>query len=96
MTGVYAHVWEANGEALEWYAKRGFEAGEVDRGYYRRLKPDGARVVRRRVGVRDYLGVGGRVWGVGNGVGEEVVRENDGDDGDACGSKVKEPRRERP
>ena len=45
---VYAHVWEANTEGLEWYIKRGFavEDGIVE-GYYRRLKPDGARVVRR-------------------------------------------------
>ena len=45
---VYAHVWEANTEGLEWYIKRGFvvEDGIVE-GYYRRLKPDGARIVRR-------------------------------------------------
>lgn len=58
---VYAHVWEANEEALEWYMKRGFEVGgEVVVGYYRKLRPSGARVVRRRVGVRDWVGaVGG-------------------------------------
>lgn len=58
---VYAHVWEANEEALEWYKKRGFEVGEeVVVGYYRKLRPSGARIVRRRVGVRDWVGaVGG-------------------------------------
>ena len=47
---VYAHVWEANTEGLEWYIKRGFvvEDGIVE-GYYRRLRPGGARVVRRIV-----------------------------------------------
>ena len=41
--------------------KRGFEVGgEVVVGYYRKLRPSGARVVRRRVGVRDWVGaVGG-------------------------------------
>lgn len=53
---VYAHVWEANEDALEWYAKRGFVAEpSVVEGYYRKLRPSGARVVRRRVGVREYL-----------------------------------------
>ncbi|TGZ83427.1 hypothetical protein EX30DRAFT_155669 [Ascodesmis nigricans] len=47
---VYAHVWVENGEALEWYRRRGFvvEEGVVE-GYYRRLRPDGARVVRLRM-----------------------------------------------
>lgn len=53
---IYAHVWEANEEALEWYAKRGFEVEEeLVEGYYRKLRPSGARVVRRRIGVGDYL-----------------------------------------
>lgn len=67
MTSVYAHVWEANEEALEWYRRRGFVVGERVEGYYRRLKPQGARVVRRRVGgVGDWLGGtgrGGMEWG---------------------------------
>ena len=33
------------------------ESGVVE-GYYRRLRPKGGRVVRRRVGVVDYLGEG--------------------------------------
>ncbi|KAK4695875.1 hypothetical protein P7C71_g1961, partial [Lecanoromycetidae sp. Uapishka_2] len=53
---VYAHVWEANEEALEWYAKRGFVVEEqVVEEYYRKLSPSGARLVRRRVGVGDHL-----------------------------------------
>lgn len=36
---------------LEWYLKRGFEVrGEVVKGYYRRLRPGGARVVVMEVG----------------------------------------------
>ena len=55
VTGIYAHVWEANEEALEWYGKRGFEVGEeVVEGCYRKLRPSGAKVVRRRVGVGDW------------------------------------------
>ena len=55
---LYAHVWEANEEALEWYVKRGFEIEEkVMEGYYRKLRPSGARVVRRKVGVGDWLRV---------------------------------------
>lgn len=60
MKEIYAHVWEANEEALEWYLKRGFEVGgEVVEGYYRKLRPSGARVVMRRVWVGDWVGVGG-------------------------------------
>jgi ribosomal protein S18 acetylase RimI-like enzyme len=44
---VYAHVWEQNEDALEWYVSRGFVLEEIVQGYYRRLKPGGARVVRR-------------------------------------------------
>ena len=58
VTNIYAHVWEANQEALEWYERRGFIVqGEVVQDYYRRLKPSGARVVRRRIGVEDHLAV---------------------------------------
>ena len=58
VTSVYAHVWEANQEALEWYERRGFVAeGALVKDYYRRLKPSGARVVRRRIGVGDHLKV---------------------------------------
>lgn len=55
---VYAHVWEANEEGVEWYVKRGFVVvGGVVESYYRRLRPQGARVVRRRVGVGDWVRV---------------------------------------
>ena len=54
---IYAHVWEANTEALEWYEKKGFMIEEgVVVGYYRKLRPSGARIVRRRVG-------NGIIWG---------------------------------
>lgn len=44
---VTAHVHETNEEALRWYIARGFQVEEgVVRGYYRRLNPDGARIVR--------------------------------------------------
>lgn len=57
-TSIYAHVWEANSEALEWYERRGFAVeGDVVKDYYQRLKPSGARVVRRWIGVEDYLAV---------------------------------------
>jgi len=44
---VYAHVWVANTEAFEFYRKRGFDvtSGVTVTGYYRRLKPDAAKVV---------------------------------------------------
>ena len=73
VTSVYAHVWEANTDALEWYEKRGFEVEKgVVEGYYRKLRPTGARVVRRRLGVGNYLGV--KVEEVGGKAGGE--REN--------------------
>ncbi|RPB01808.1 hypothetical protein L873DRAFT_1834525 [Choiromyces venosus 120613-1] len=53
---VYAHVWEMNGEGIGWYCRRGFEVGGLVEGYYRRLRPGGARVVRRRVGVGEWVG----------------------------------------
>ncbi|KAA8892993.1 acyl-CoA N-acyltransferase [Sphaerosporella brunnea] len=47
---VYAHVWQENRDALEWYRKRGFVVDEgVVEGYYMRLKPGGARIVRLRI-----------------------------------------------
>ena len=65
---MYAHVWEANTDALEWYGKRRFEIEKgVVEGYYRKLRPTGARVVRRRLGVGDHLGVGEVVGGEGFG-----------------------------
>ena len=46
VVSISAHVWESNTEALEWYAKRGFERVEFVDGYYRRLRPGGAWLVR--------------------------------------------------
>lgn len=44
---VTAHVHEANEDALKWYAARGFKLQDgVVEGYYRRLKPSGAKIVR--------------------------------------------------
>lgn len=53
---VSAHVWEKNEEGRAWYKARGFEEVGRMEGYYRRLKPGGAVVVRRVVEVRDGLG----------------------------------------
>ncbi|KAL9629947.1 MAG: hypothetical protein Q9164_006649, partial [Protoblastenia rupestris] len=56
ITSVYAHVWEANEDALSWYLNRGFSVdGGIIQGYYRRLRPGGARVLRRGIGVNEYL-----------------------------------------
>jgi ribosomal protein S18 acetylase RimI-like enzyme len=53
---VTAHVWEANEEGLEWYKKRSFEILGKEEGYYRKLKPQGAFLVRKWIGVGDLLG----------------------------------------
>jgi len=45
VTAVCAHVWEANDEALAWYARRGFRVVGREEGYYRRLTPGGAVLV---------------------------------------------------
>lgn len=46
---IYAHVWEKNEDALEWYAKRGFKRVVLLQRYYRRLNPPGAWIVRREL-----------------------------------------------
>ena len=44
---IYAHVWQQNQAALEWYAHRGFlRTGPVVENYYRRLNPAGAFLLR--------------------------------------------------
>ncbi|KAF2277617.1 acyl-CoA N-acyltransferase, partial [Westerdykella ornata] len=53
---ITAHVWEANEDGLEWYKKRGFEVIGREEQYYRKLKPSGAVLVKRPVGVGDLLG----------------------------------------
>ena len=45
---VSGHVWEANGEGLEWYKKRGFRVVAHEPEYYRRLAPKTAALVIRR------------------------------------------------
>nr|POE79495.1 isoform 2 of n-alpha-acetyltransferase 50 [Quercus suber] len=52
---VGAHVWEANEEGQEWYRKRGFVEVAREKDYYRRLKPTGALVMERKVGVMDLI-----------------------------------------
>ncbi|KAF2258720.1 acyl-CoA N-acyltransferase, partial [Lojkania enalia] len=52
---VTAHVWEANYDALKWYKKRGFEVVGKEEGYYRKLMPSGAILVRKVIGVGDFL-----------------------------------------
>jgi ribosomal protein S18 acetylase RimI-like enzyme len=53
---VTAHVWEANDEGKEWYAKRAFEVLGTEEGYYRKLQPQSALLVRKWIGVGDLLG----------------------------------------
>lgn len=54
---------------------------EVVEGYYRRLRPRGARVVRRRVGVGDHLaverGTGSVIAGVGDVDGQQSAAPAD-------------------
>jgi N-alpha-acetyltransferase 50 len=52
---VMAHVWEMNEEALVWYKKRGFEMVGKEEGYYRKLRPGGALLMQKTVGVSDLL-----------------------------------------
>ncbi|EMC94448.1 hypothetical protein BAUCODRAFT_35668 [Baudoinia panamericana UAMH 10762] len=52
---VGAHVWEANAEGLEWYRKRGFRKVGTELGYYRKLEPSGAILMRKEVGIADLL-----------------------------------------
>ena len=65
---VTAHVWEANEEGLEWYKKRGFETLGKEDGYYRKLRPQSAFLVRKWIAVGDLL-----VDGVAQGLSERVI-----------------------
>ncbi|CCC07697.1 hypothetical protein SMACR_01264 [Sordaria macrospora] len=49
---IYAHVWTENEEGLQWYGQRGFrtEGRDPVRGYYFKLRPDTAWIVRRDIG----------------------------------------------
>lgn len=53
---ITAHVWEANEEGLQWYKKRNFDVLEKEEAYYRKLRPQGAHLVRKWIGVGDLLG----------------------------------------
>lgn len=44
---IYAHVWETNEDALEWYDKHAFQRVLLVPQYYRRLRPGGAWLVRK-------------------------------------------------
>ncbi|KAL6710773.1 hypothetical protein ACN47E_007830 [Coniothyrium glycines] len=55
---ITAHVWEANDEGLEWYKKRNFEIVGKEESYYRKLRPQGAFLARKWIGVGDLLGNG--------------------------------------
>jgi ribosomal protein S18 acetylase RimI-like enzyme len=56
IASLYAHVWTENEDALKWYTARGFKREEpVLHGYYRRLKPDTAWILRRRLMPTDHL-----------------------------------------
>ncbi|KAG6367441.1 hypothetical protein INS49_001630 [Diaporthe citri] len=66
---VYAHVWTENHDALEWYARRGFERDARLENYYFKLQPGSAWVMKRRVlplGLGDEAG-GQRAWAATNG-----------------------------
>ncbi|GAB1311600.1 N-acetyltransferase domain-containing protein [Madurella fahalii] len=49
---IYAHVWTENEDGLKWYQARGFarHGREPVKGYYFKLRPDTAWVVRREIG----------------------------------------------
>ncbi len=49
---IYAHVWTENEEGLRWYEARGFarEGSAPIKGYYFKLRPDTAWVMRRHIG----------------------------------------------
>ena len=48
---IYAHVWEANEEAMAWYTKRGFTVVLKEQGYYQKLAPKtDAWLIKRDIG----------------------------------------------
>ncbi|KAI1778873.1 acyl-CoA N-acyltransferase [Hypoxylon cercidicola] len=46
---VYAHVWTDNEDGLRWYLARGFRKHGQVNGYYFKLRPDSAWIVRRPI-----------------------------------------------
>jgi N-alpha-acetyltransferase 50 len=56
VTTLYAHVWTENTDALVWYLARGFTKEEpAVQGYYRRLTPGNAWILRRSLTPSDDL-----------------------------------------
>lgn len=56
VASLYAHVWTENEDGLKWYTARGFKREEpILHGYYRKLKPDTAWILRRRLMPTDHL-----------------------------------------
>jgi hypothetical protein len=56
ITSIYAHVWTENADGLEWYKSRGFtQEPSVIQGYYSRLKPNSAWILRRSIVPSDLL-----------------------------------------
>ncbi|KAI8934824.1 hypothetical protein NX059_008505 [Plenodomus lindquistii] len=55
---VTAHVWEANDEGMEWYKKRDFEILGKEQDYYKKLRPQGAFLVKKWIGIADLLANG--------------------------------------
>ncbi|KAI8966479.1 acyl-CoA N-acyltransferase [Daldinia sp. FL1419] len=66
---VYAHVWTDNEDGLRWYLARGFSKHGQVNGYYFKLRPDSAWIVRRSIGpVTSALGLNGAAASNGTGV----------------------------
>lgn len=94
---ICAHVWEANEDSLDWYARRGFTVEPVLlQGYYRKLKPGGAKVVSFQVPSEGEVleGTGGKV-----GVQESLERQKKhaelDENGDSEEEDIKEPDKKR-
>ena len=56
---ITAHVWEANEEGRTWYRNRGFTEEAREDGYYRKLNPTTALLVRKWVSSLDLTPTGG-------------------------------------
>ena len=46
---LYLHVQTTNQEAVDWYAKRGFEIQETVQGYYRNIEDRDAYILVRKL-----------------------------------------------
>ena len=58
ITEAYLHVQSNNTEAMEFYAKCGFEIGETVHNYYRRLNPPDAVILKRILAAESNLVAG--------------------------------------